>query len=71
MEVIKVRTFKLIIWMITALPLLFTVSLLGSLFYSMCVFYGEREIIEPMVDRVGEKIKQQLINFVEGKKNGE
>jgi len=58
------RIIKLFAWLLTVFPLLFCVSLLGGLFYTMCIFYGEREIIEPMVERVGEKIKQQLINII-------
>lgn len=48
---------KVILWIIFVSPVIFIIAILGSPFYALCCWAGEREVLEPMLDRVGERIK--------------
>ena len=57
------KMLRMILWMSTVFPFLFIVCLIGCPFYTLCCIAGEREVIESLVDRVGDKIKGWLIRF--------
>ena len=57
------KTVKLFIFLITVLPIVFVSAVLGGPFYALCCWAGEREVMEPMLDRVGDRLKNACINF--------
>ena len=58
------KTVKLIIFMCTILPIVFISAVLGGPFYALCVWAGERDIFDSMLDRVGDRLKSACIEFV-------
>lgn len=57
--------FKLVIWIILAMPALFIACLLAAPFIVLCFKLGERDVVNDLADRIGLKIKQKLIIWVE------
>jgi len=54
---------KIILVMITVLPFIFIIAVLGGPFYALCVYCGEREVAEPLLDRVGDTIADKVSRF--------
>ena len=61
------KLIRVCAWMVCVFPLVFIISVLGGPFYALCCWAGEREVIEPMLERVGDYIKESLINFSKSK----
>jgi hypothetical protein len=54
---------KVILSIIIVMPVIFIIAVLGAPFYTLCVYCGEREIIDPLLDRVGEKLAGKVSEF--------
>lgn len=62
------KTVRCLLWSITVYPMIVIVTILAIPFFLLCSTYGETSNMTPITDRVGEKLKQSLINFMEGRK---
>lgn len=51
------KIVKIFILLIIVIPVVFVSAVLGGPFYALCCWAGEREVVEPMLDRVGERLK--------------
>ena len=57
------KLIKVLIWCVTVPPLIFIIAVLATPFHALCIWACGRERFELIVDEVGEKLRQGLIDF--------